>query len=187
MARQKIEDKQKAILDAAIAVFSERGFWNTPTSLISKTAGVADGTLFNYFETKDALINEVYLEIKRELAAELFPGLSAYETLQDKMRHIWNHYVDWGVRNPDKFKVLHQISESFELDAEVLSRTTEPFAEIDQMARESIAKGEFRDYPMEYLTAMIDSQAVMTIRFITTSHQTANPQTTADYRKIGFD
>ena len=36
---------------AAVEVFSERGFWNTPTSLVSKTAGVADGTLFTYFNT----------------------------------------------------------------------------------------------------------------------------------------
>jgi len=56
MAREKAADKEKAILEAAVAVFAERGFWNTPTSLISKTAGVADGTLFTYFATKDDLI-----------------------------------------------------------------------------------------------------------------------------------
>src|ERR1041385_7985019 len=114
MAREKVQDKYKAIMEAAISVFAARGFWNTPTSLISKTAGVADGTLFTYFKTKDDLINQVYLEIKKELAEELLGGLSAYETVQDKMRHIWNRYIEWGVRYPDKFSVVRQIGESFE-------------------------------------------------------------------------
>jgi AcrR family transcriptional regulator len=182
MAKQKSQDKPKAILEAAIAVFAERGFWNTPTSLISKTAGVADGTLFNYFETKDELINAVYLEIKRELAGELLAGLPANGTVQDKMRHIWNHYIEWGVQYPDKLKVLHQISESFSLDDEVKSQGNEPFAEIEQMARESVKKGEFRDYPVEYLGALMDNQAVMTVRFIMMSQDKE-----ADYQKIGFD
>src|SRR5215475_6020168 len=103
MARAKVQDKYRAILDAAISVFAEQGFWDTPTSLISKTAGVADGTLFNYFKTKDDLIHEVYLELKRELSGYLLDGLGNYDTLHDKMRHIWNHYVEWGVQNPDKF------------------------------------------------------------------------------------
>src|SRR5690349_11466175 len=101
MAKQKIEDKQKAILEAAVSVFAARGFWDTPTSLISKTAGVADGTLFTYFKTKDDLIQEIYLDIKRELAGEIMDGLSAYDSVKDKMRHIWNCYIDWGLRNPD--------------------------------------------------------------------------------------
>src|SRR5436190_4741528 len=98
MGAQKVADKQKAIVEAAVMVFSSRGFWNTPTSLISKTAGVADGTLFNYFETKDDLITEVYLEIKRELADQLLNGLPATSSLRDKMHHIWNRYIEWGVQ-----------------------------------------------------------------------------------------
>lgn len=182
MAREKVQDKYKAIMEAAVAVFAARGFWNTPTSLISKTAGVADGTLFTYFKTKDDLINQVYLDIKKELAEELLGGLSAYATVQDKMRHIWNRYIEWGVRYPDKFSVLRQIGESFELDEKVQAQGNEPFVIIEQMAAESIEKGEFRDYPVDYLGALVDSQAVMTIRFIT-----MNQGDQTDYQKIGFD
>ena len=45
MTKIQIQDKRAAILEAATKIFSERGFWNTPTSLISKQAGVAEGTL----------------------------------------------------------------------------------------------------------------------------------------------
>ncbi len=176
----KIEDKETAILKAAIAVFAERGFWNTPTSLISKTARVAEGTLFNYFATKDDLINAVYLEIKRELAKELMGSFHARETFRDKMRDNWNRYIEWGLRNPEKFNVLQQISTSFKLDADVKAQGMEPFAEIERLARESIAKGEIHDYPVEYLGALMDTQTAMTVRLMA-----MNPQ--ADYQRIGFE
>ncbi len=182
MADQKVMDKQKAILESAIAVFSARGFWNTPTSLISKTAGVADGTLFNYFATKDDLINEVYLEIKKELAAHLLAGLPTTLSLKDKMRHIWSQYIKWGIQYPEKFKVLRQIGESYELDEAVKEQANEPFVEFERIARESVAKGEIRDYPVEYLASLLESQAFITIQFMTRSEARE-----VDFIEIGFD
>ncbi|HEX2622342.1 MAG TPA: TetR/AcrR family transcriptional regulator, partial [Phototrophicaceae bacterium] len=139
MPSPKIADKQKAILDASVEVFASRGFWDTPTSLISKTAGIADGTLFTYFKTKDDLIHQVYLELKRELADCLLAGLDEHESVQDKMRHIWNEYVGWGVQNPEKFKVLHQIESSYKLDEQVKAVAHEPFIEVERITDESIA------------------------------------------------
>jgi AcrR family transcriptional regulator len=55
VARPKSDDKPNAILDAATRVFAGRGLTAAPTSEISKHAGVAEGTLFTYFKTKDAL------------------------------------------------------------------------------------------------------------------------------------
>src|SRR5688572_6537294 len=127
MARPKIQGKQQAIVDAAVSVFATRGFWDTPTSLISKTAGIADGTLFNYFQTKDDLINEVYLQIKRELASTLLEGLPENSSFEETLRHFWNHYIDWGVAHPDKFEVLQQIGCSFEVSALVKAEGMQPF------------------------------------------------------------
>ena len=185
MPREKIQDKQAAIIEAALTVFAERGFWDTPTSLISKTAGVADGTLFNYFKTKDDLIIEVYLEIKREIADLLMDGMKNYTTTYDRMRHVWNGYVAWGVRNPIKFKVITQIGTSYHLSDEIKAQAMEAFAEIERTAKASIAKGEVRNYPVEYMAALMDSQTAMTVRFITAIG--ATEENLALYQQIGFD
>ena len=68
MARPKSDDKRQAIIAAAIQVFAENGLSATPTSAISKAAGVAEGTLFTYFSTKNELINALYRSFKVELA-----------------------------------------------------------------------------------------------------------------------
>jgi AcrR family transcriptional regulator len=49
-------DRKKSILDAALHIFSEEGYHNTSISKISKEAGVSKGLMYNYFESKEALL-----------------------------------------------------------------------------------------------------------------------------------
>jgi len=49
------EKTRKAILRAALDLFAERGFYRTTTKAVARKAGIAEGTLFNYFETKEDL------------------------------------------------------------------------------------------------------------------------------------
>jgi AcrR family transcriptional regulator len=49
------EKRKRAILKAALELFAEKGFYATTTRAISKKARIAEGTLFNYFETKEDL------------------------------------------------------------------------------------------------------------------------------------
>jgi len=49
------ENTKRAILRAALAIFAEKGFYRTTTKAISRKAGIAEGTLFNYFQTKEDL------------------------------------------------------------------------------------------------------------------------------------
>src|SRR5215212_1458336 len=52
---QNKEKTRRAILRAALELFARKGFYNTTTKAISRRAGIAEGTLFNYFETKEDL------------------------------------------------------------------------------------------------------------------------------------
>jgi AcrR family transcriptional regulator len=55
---KRFENKERtrnAILDAALKLFSQKGFYRTTTKAISTRAGIAEGTLFNYFRTKEDL------------------------------------------------------------------------------------------------------------------------------------
>jgi AcrR family transcriptional regulator len=109
MARPKSEDKRNAILSAATEVFAERGL-SAATSAISSAAGVAEGTLFTYFKTKDELINALYREIKLELADAMMSDFPRRAGIRDRLQHVWNHYLAWGVKNPSQHKVLQQMT-----------------------------------------------------------------------------
>src|SRR4051794_18043087 len=49
-------EKYQRILDAAVEVIAERGYFNSPVSAIAKRAGVADGTIYLYFKSKDDVL-----------------------------------------------------------------------------------------------------------------------------------
>jgi AcrR family transcriptional regulator len=55
-----VELKRETILDAARTVFAERGYHRTTIKDIASQAGVADGTVYNYFENKDALLSALF-------------------------------------------------------------------------------------------------------------------------------
>jgi len=107
-----IADKREAILQAAIELFTKNGFHGTPTSKIAQTAGVATGTLFHYFKTKEELINKLYFEIKEELTHVMSAGLEKEKTVRGKMRKIWLNAMSWNIDNPSKFNFFQQFRES---------------------------------------------------------------------------
>jgi len=108
LAKPKSEDKRNAILSAATQVFAERGL-GAPTAAITGAAGIAEGSLFTYFKTKDELINALYRELKLELADATMSGFPRKQSVRHRLEHLWNGYVQWGVANPDRQKVLKQI------------------------------------------------------------------------------
>ncbi|HBY4748947.1 TPA: TetR/AcrR family transcriptional regulator [Klebsiella pneumoniae] len=72
MARPKSEDKKQALLEAATAAFAQSGI-AASTSAIARSAGVAEGTLFRYFATKDELLNEMcQLSVKEIFLSEAY-------------------------------------------------------------------------------------------------------------------
>ena len=70
MARVRSPEKRSAILQSAVHEIAEVGL-GAPTAMIAKRAGVAAGTLFTYFASKEELLNELYLELKGQVYARI--------------------------------------------------------------------------------------------------------------------
>ena len=65
------DDKREAILQATLELVAENGFHDAPCSLIALRAGVAAGTIYRYFESKEALIQELYTVLEGRLTLVL--------------------------------------------------------------------------------------------------------------------
>lgn len=101
MARPKSEDKKQALLEAATQAIAQSGI-AASTAVIARNAGVAEGTLFRYFATKDELINTLYLHLKQDLCQSMIMELDRSITDAKMMtRFIWNSYISWGLNHPD--------------------------------------------------------------------------------------
>lgn len=88
----QVGDKRNRILQAAIEVFSRKGFFNSKVSEIARASGVADGTIYLYFKNKDDLLISLFEEKMVEIVVDVRKRIQTGETALDKMRiFIENH------------------------------------------------------------------------------------------------
>jgi len=104
-----VKDKKELLLEAATKLFVERGLHATPTSAISKEAGVSAGILFHYFKTKDDLIDELYVSLKKEFSIAIFKDINSIKSDLGKLRLVWSNSWNWALDNDLKFKFLLQL------------------------------------------------------------------------------
>jgi len=182
MARPRSEDKRNAILTAAVEVFAERGL-GAATSAISAAAGVAEGTLFTYFKTKDDLVNTLYRELKLEFADTMMAGYPRRRGIKDRLRHVWNAYITWGMANPKAVQAVKQMEVWSGLSAAARAAGAAPFAEVQSMAQTDEAIRLIRpDLSVEMISATMKSLAEATMEFMRTTLRKA-----ARHRETGFD
>jgi AcrR family transcriptional regulator len=181
MAKLKSEDKRNAILCAASQVFAERGLC-APTAAIASAAGIAEGSLFTYFKTKDELINALYREIKVELADAVMSGFPREQSVRNRLQHVWNHFVDWGVANPNQQRALKQIQVWGRLTQEAKQAGFVPFAEIQRITEDAVTQRIYMDVPQAFIGATLAALAEMTMDFMV-----RQPENAGIYRIGGFE
>jgi AcrR family transcriptional regulator len=83
-AQTKIQTRER-ILDVARKLFSDRGFESATTREVAEAAGIATGTLFNYFPTKEAIVAALASEASGEEFGKTNERISAGESLEEDL------------------------------------------------------------------------------------------------------
>lgn len=102
------EGKRAAILEAALTLFALQGFAGTPVPEIANAAGVAAGTIYNYFPSKEALVNELYRQWKGALLASLTTGFPIDGTPRAQFAHLWQALAGFHARAPLAMAFMEQ-------------------------------------------------------------------------------
>jgi AcrR family transcriptional regulator len=162
---KKIADKRKAIIEAALKLFMERGFHGTSTAQISKEAGVATGTLFNYFSTKEDLINSLYFEVKGELSRSMGKEIEAESSFEDKLRRLWSNLIRWGIDNQEEFLFVGQFCSSPYITKFTREEVMKEYVFLHKLVDEGIKTGKIKDFSPELTIAMFyqGSRAVVNL------------------------
>jgi AcrR family transcriptional regulator len=181
MSRPRSDEKRSAILEAATRIIVMQGL-SAPTAGIAKEAGVANGSLFTYFETKTDLFNHLYLELKAEMASATLKNLPVSEELHEQFFHAWRNWMNWVLSNPEKRRALAQLGVSDDITSETRAvghKTMAPVAELLGRAR---AGGPMQNVPMGFVVAVMNSVAEATMDFMI-----QDPANAKKHSKEGFD
>lgn len=121
---------REAILAAALACFTERGFHGTSVPSIARAAGLAPSSLYRHFESKEALVNELYRAAKGRLMAALAPALQGELEARAIFRRFWHRLVQLARESPEVIVFLEHHHHGDYLDEasqRLEARTFEPF------------------------------------------------------------
>src|SRR4030043_690567 len=100
---QTREYRRKQIMDAALAVFSKKGYGEATIPDIAREAGVAVGTIYNYYGSKrDLLVSIVNTFVITQPFRELLKQAGQGEE-RKFVRSVIRNRLDWGFENMDKF------------------------------------------------------------------------------------
>ncbi|NPE56774.1 TetR/AcrR family transcriptional regulator [Dickeya dadantii] len=181
MARPLSEEKRESILTAAAELVATLGT-GASTAKIAKAAGVAEGTLFTYFATKDELLNQLLLEIETDLARSVLDSCAAGGSPRECVQRIWNCLVDWGIAHPEQRKAMRQLKVSDRISDECRQSCNNLFRE----ARESVERCLTGYVDPERASFYIDT-ALLGLANISIDAITVNPQGHEHIRQAGFD
>lgn len=105
-------EKREKLLAAALNLFVEFGFHDTPTSKIAKEAGIANGTLFYFFSTKDELVKALYIDIKSHLNGHISETIKDETSLQGILKGYYSATLHWALKHKTEFRFIEQFNSS---------------------------------------------------------------------------
>jgi TetR/AcrR family fatty acid metabolism transcriptional regulator len=153
MARQAAVDKRRLILDAAIHVFARRGFHHCRVSDVADEAGVAYGLVYHYFDSKEEILNTLFLErwqIMLDAIAEIDRKPLA---VRDKLYEVAGFIIDSYRHEPDLMKVIIvEVTRAANSFGRLhLAKIREAYAGIAEIVEHGRADGSFKgDIPSEF-------------------------------------
>ncbi|MEV7975723.1 TetR/AcrR family transcriptional regulator [Streptomyces sp. NPDC086519] len=159
MARPRSEERRLAILSAATRVIASQGIGAASTAVIAKEAGISNGSLFTYFDTKAALLNELYVRLKTEMAEVAVAGLAPDSGAREQVRHMWTHWARWAIDHPAKRRALAQLQVADDITAESHEQVGLASAGIADLLERARTGGPMGDVPLGFVLTLANALA----------------------------
>ena len=151
-------DKPQQIIEAAVRVFARNGFYHSRVSDIAREAGIASGTIYLYFKTKDEILVTLFREKMAAFVAALRAAIARERDPEARIRRLVRLHFEVLEANPDMAEVVqvelrqgqkffrgasaHEVSAYFDL--------------IGSILHDGVAGGVFRsDLPVKVATKML--------------------------------
>ena len=105
-------NKDQLIIATALKLFVDNGFHGTATSRIALESGIANGTLFNYFATKEILIVSIYNSVVKKMDDFIIRSIESHSVSKESFRSLFRASLQWNLENTVEFQYLQQFNNS---------------------------------------------------------------------------
>lgn len=167
-------EKRQNILNAAMKLFVEKGIQSTPTSLIAKEAGVATGTLFHHFPTKEDLVHELYNSIFDMILAYQSEHFNPNADVQERLRQIWQLDIEWGTEHPEYTHFMERYSFFYYASEQAINEAYERFEHCMRAFQEAIEQNLMKIDDINYVSDHYICNVRMNIIYFTKNPEICN-------------
>ncbi len=115
---RRMFEKRRRIVRAALELFAERGYHGTAVPLVAERAKVGAGTIYRFFDSKEALVNAAFEDAKSRLGAALLTGLDLSAGPRPLFEAFWQRLVAFARSDPAAFHFLELQDHAPYLDPE---------------------------------------------------------------------
>lgn len=173
-------EKRDRIIDAALKLFVEYCFHRTATSKIAQEAGVANGTLFKYFKTKDELVIALYIQFKEELAEFVANNTVNKAEKKETIKTQVLSTLYWALDNTTKFRFIQEFNTSpyiGQVERAMMDKQAEPHL---MFINEGIKQGVLKPLPADLIYLLVSNQVFGLYQFL----ETENPSKVKQHELI---
>ena len=160
-----MSDKREKILEAALKLFTEKGIDSTSTGSIAKEAGIATGTVFNYFSNKEELIKECFINVKKRLRE----GLGGIESddFVEQTKFYWKAAIEWFLDHTIETSFINMYQHDPKVNnGTSLSVITEMSKLIMAFFEQARAEGILKDFSVEYFCLLANDSTILAAQFL---------------------
>jgi len=157
MARKRVGNKRERIIAAAARLFGEKGYHDTTTAEIAESAGVAAGTIYIYFLSKEELLVAVFEEFLGRHMERLREGVEGEPTPERKLKRLLSLGLQLMQDNPDSARIfLSQLRQSTKMITTVAKRSSRAYKDIiESILSEGVQTGLCRDVNVGAVASML--------------------------------
>ena len=116
---------QKAVLETTLELISEKELQATSMSLISKVSGISTGSIYHYFDSKEAIINELFKGIVKSQSDEVLEDFDSSKGIEVRFQVVWENFIKFAVKYSRAFQFIEQYSFSPYITDEVKKKVNE--------------------------------------------------------------
>jgi AcrR family transcriptional regulator len=176
----KPDDKRARLLDAALELFEGRGFGGVAVPEIAVRAGVATGTVYRYFASKEALVNALYQHWKGAYNASVLAPLPRGLTVRDSFTEYWQRITDFARAHPRavRFLDLHHHGEYLDEASRAADRTF--YETVEAFLIQARAARAIRDISPALVVALVWGAAAGLAKFAAQGTIDLSTETAAD-------
>ena len=151
-------DKPQQIIEAAVRVFARKGYFNSRVSDIAREAGIAAGTIYLYFKTKEDILITLFRDKMAAFVSALWTAIADEPDAVAKVRHLVRLHFRMLEENPELAEVVQvelRHGQKF-FRGPATQEIAAYFALIGEVLEAGVAEGRFRsDLPVKVATKML--------------------------------